>query len=49
MARSRRRRVPTDPVEAVIESLTQDGRGVTHVNGKAVFVQQLKVTNESVS
>lgn len=37
MAR-RRRRPPATPVEAVIESLAQDGRGVTHIDGKAVFV-----------
>jgi 23S rRNA (uracil1939-C5)-methyltransferase len=38
MARSRRRRVPSEPVEARVESLTQDGRGVTHQDGKAVFI-----------
>lgn len=37
MAR-RRKKLPSMPVEAVIESLAQDGRGVTHLDGKAVFV-----------
>ena len=27
-----------DPVEAQIESLTHEGRGLTHIDGKAVFV-----------
>lgn len=30
--------VPAEPVRASIDSLTQDGRGVAHVEGKAVFV-----------
>ena len=34
----KRRPLPTEPVEAVIESLSHDGRGVTHIDGKAVFV-----------
>jgi len=37
MARGRKA-LPAEPVEVLIESLTQDGRGVTHVNGKAVFI-----------
>ena len=37
MAR-RRKRLPTDPVEVTIESLSHDGRGVTHIDGKAVFI-----------
>jgi 23S rRNA (uracil1939-C5)-methyltransferase len=37
MAR-RRKRLPKEPVEATIESLSHDGRGVTHVDGKAVFI-----------
>ena len=39
MARSRRRRVPPEPVEITVESLAQDGRGVAHRDGKAVFIQ----------
>ncbi len=38
MGRSRRKPLPIDPVEAVIESLTHDGKGVTHIDGKATFV-----------
>lgn len=38
MSRSRKARIPTEPVRARIESLTHDGRGVTHVDGKTVFV-----------
>ncbi len=38
MGRSRRRKLPTEPVEATIESLSHDGRGVTHIDGKAVFI-----------
>jgi 23S rRNA (uracil1939-C5)-methyltransferase len=34
----RRKRVPVEPVETVVESLTQDGRGVAHLDGKAVFI-----------
>ncbi|MEE9304157.1 MAG: 23S rRNA (uracil(1939)-C(5))-methyltransferase RlmD [Thiotrichaceae bacterium] len=37
MAR-RRKRLPTEPVEAFIESLSHDGRGVTHLDGKAIFI-----------
>lgn len=33
-----RKRLPPDPVEADIESMTHEGRGLTHVDGKAVFV-----------
>ncbi|MES9939102.1 MAG: 23S rRNA (uracil(1939)-C(5))-methyltransferase RlmD [Candidatus Thiodiazotropha sp. 6PLUC2] len=39
MARKRRRKqLPTEPVEAEIESLTHDAKGVTHIDGKATFV-----------
>lgn len=34
----RRPPLPTEPVRARIESLTHDGRGVTHIDGKTVFV-----------
>lgn len=33
-----RKKLPVEPVTAVIESLTHEGRGLTHVNGKTVFV-----------
>lgn len=39
MARRRRKpKLPNYPVRASIESLSHDGRGVTHIDGKAVFV-----------
>ena len=38
MGRNRRKALPKDPVEAAVESLSQDGRGVAHVDGKAVFI-----------
>ena len=37
MARTRKK-LPEAPVKATIDSLTHDGRGVTHVDGKAVFI-----------
>ena len=36
--RSRRKQISKEPVIAEIESMTHEGRGVTHVDGKAVFV-----------
>lgn len=36
--RSRKPKLPNYPVRAVIESLSHDGRGVTHVEGKTTFV-----------
>ena len=39
MGRKRRRKqLPTEPVEALIESLTHDAKGVTHIDGKATFI-----------
>lgn len=38
MARRRRQPLPAEPIEARIESLTHEGRGLAHVDGKAVFV-----------
>jgi len=38
LSKRRRRPLPQDPVESEIESLTHEGRGLTHVDGKAVFV-----------
>lgn len=38
MSKKRRKQLPVDPVEANIESLSHEGRGVTHINGKTVFV-----------
>jgi len=34
----RRKKLPAQPQRALIESLTHDGRGVTHIEGKVVFV-----------
>lgn len=38
MARSRKKRLPTEPVKATIESMSHDGRGVAHLEGKAIFI-----------
>lgn len=38
MGRSRKKRLPQEAFETVIESLSQDGRGVTHIEGKAMFI-----------
>lgn len=36
--RNRRRKLPQDPVETMIESLSHDGRGIARIEGKTVFV-----------
>ena len=36
--RSRKQKLPQEPVEADIESLSHEGRGVAHIDGKAVFI-----------
>lgn len=38
MRRSKTKRLPTEPVKATIESMSHDGRGVSHLDGKAVFI-----------
>lgn len=38
MARRRKKRISQEPVETSIDSLSQDGRGVAHIDGKAVFI-----------
>ena len=38
MARRRKKKLPVDPVRAEIESLSHEGRGVAHIEGKAVFI-----------
>ncbi len=36
----RRKRPPREPVTAIIESLSHEGRGIARVNGKTVFVNE---------
>ncbi|MFZ2727385.1 MAG: 23S rRNA (uracil(1939)-C(5))-methyltransferase RlmD [Methylococcaceae bacterium] len=38
--RPRKKPLPTEPVRVTIESLAHDGRGVAHVNGKVVFIDE---------
>jgi 23S rRNA (uracil1939-C5)-methyltransferase len=38
MGRAKKKPMPDVPVKATISSLTHDGRGVAHVDGKAVFI-----------
>ena len=38
MGKRRAPRPPQTPVEAVIESMSLEGKGITHIDGKAVFV-----------
>ena len=36
--RSRKQRLPLEPFPATIESLSHEGRGVAHIDGKAIFI-----------
>ncbi len=38
MSKRRRKQLPPEPVAAVIDSMTHEGRGVGHIDGKAVFI-----------
>jgi len=38
MGRQRRKQLPQEPIEATIESLAHDGKGITHRDGKVVFI-----------
>lgn len=38
MSRSNKKRLPVEPVKATIESMSHDGRGVAHIDGKTVFI-----------
>lgn len=38
--RSRKKKLPENPVKVTIESLAHDGRGVAHVDGKVVFIDE---------
>lgn len=35
-----KKQLPQDPVSVTIESLTHDGRGVAHVDGKVIFIDE---------
>jgi len=39
MTRRRRQKIPAEPVEAFIDNLSHEGRGVARVDGKTVFVE----------
>lgn len=39
MARARKKRLSSEPVKAHIESMSHDGRGVAHLDGKTIFIQ----------
>jgi 23S rRNA (uracil1939-C5)-methyltransferase len=38
--RRRRKRLPEEPVEVTIESLSDEGRGIAHVDNRPVFIDQ---------
>ncbi|MDD5273955.1 MAG: TRAM domain-containing protein, partial [Methylovulum sp.] len=38
--RNRTRKLPETPVTVTIESLAHDGRGVAHVDGKVIFIDE---------
>ena len=38
--RRRKSRLPEDPVEVAIESLSAEGRGIAHVDDRTVFIDQ---------
>ncbi len=40
MPRRRRKKLPTEPVQATIESLSHDGRGISHIDGKVTFISR---------
>lgn len=46
--RRRKKRIPADPVETTIETLSNEGRGIARVDGRTVFVDQA-LAGETVS
>ncbi|MDF1529747.1 MAG: 23S rRNA (uracil(1939)-C(5))-methyltransferase RlmD [Sedimenticola sp.] len=48
MGRSRKRKLPQELVKTTIDALSHDGRGVAHIEGKAVFIHGA-LPGESVS
>ncbi|PCJ39934.1 MAG: 23S rRNA (uracil(1939)-C(5))-methyltransferase RlmD [SAR86 cluster bacterium] len=40
MRRRRRQKLPTDPIVLNIEKLSHEGRGIAHLEGKVVFVEE---------
>lgn len=40
MSRRRRKKLPTEPVRVNIETLSHDGRGITHIDGKVTFISR---------
>ncbi len=38
MSRRRRKKLPSEPIHATIESLSHDGRGISHIDGKVTFI-----------
>ena len=38
MSRRRKKKLPVDPVRATVESLSHEGRGIAHIEGKTVFI-----------
>jgi len=38
MARRRRKKLPTEPVAATIESISHEGRGIARIDGKTIFI-----------
>ena len=41
--RRRKKRLPVEPVEATIETLSDEGRGIAHIDSRAVFIEQALV------
>ena len=46
--RHRKQRLPQDPVETIIETLSHDGRGIARIDGKTVFIDGA-LTGETIN